>query len=444
MINLSPEMVLILMIGGLVVGVASGFPLAIPIGTVTMVVGYLAFGSAVLPLIYVQTFAMLHNYVLLAIPLFVFMGVVLEYSGIANRLYDAFFLLLSGLRGGLAIITVLLGTLLAACVGVITASVTVLTNLALPAMIKHGYSRSLAAGAVCAGGTLGILIPPSVMLVVYGPMARISVGKLFLAAVFPGLLLSFLYTIFIAIYSNIKPTIAPVVSVEKRRVPITKKMILMVTSVLPALFIILSVLGTIFLGIAPPTEAAAIGAVATLILTAAYRKLNWAVLRTISLRTLKISCMVLWIAAMSMAFTAVFMRAGAGDVVQSYILAAPGGRWGAFFAVMFIYFILGFFIEWIGIFFIMVPILAPLAPILGFDPIWFGMMICINLQISFLTPPMAFAIFVLRGVAPPELGVTTTDIIRGVTPYVFLIIIALILCSLFPQIILWLPGKMIM
>ncbi|TET68854.1 MAG: TRAP transporter large permease subunit [Dehalococcoidia bacterium] len=443
MIDLSPEIVTILMLGGLVVAVLTGFPLAIPIGAVALVVGFLTFGDTVFALIYQQVFAILHNYVLLALPLFVFMGVVLEYSGIADKMYNALFLILSGLRGGLAIITVLLGTVLAACVGVITASVTVLTALSLNTMIKRGYDRSLAAGAICAGGSLGILIPPSVMLVIYGPMARISVGKLFFGAMLPGLLLSFLYISYIAIRCFLQPRLAPVVPVEERAIPALYKVRLLFTSLIPPIFIILAVLGTIFTGIAPPTEAAAVGGLAALLLTAAHRKLNWPILKNIMLRSLNISCMVMIIGAMSVAFTGVFLKAGCGKVVQDLVLAAPGGVWGAFAVVMFIYFILGFFIEWIGIFFIMVPILAPLAPMLGFDPLWFGIMICINLQMSFLTPPYAFAIFVLRGVAPPELGVTTADIIRGVIPYIFLIMIALVLCIALPQIILWLPGMMI-
>ncbi|MFC1903898.1 TRAP transporter large permease subunit [Chloroflexota bacterium] len=443
MIDFSPEMVTLLMLGGLVVAVLTGFPISLPIGAVALVVGYLAFGDKVLPLVYQQVFAILHNYVLLALPLFVFMGVVLEYSGIADRMYDAFYLLLSGLRGGLAIITVLLGTILAACVGVITASVTVLTNLSLASMVKQGYDKSLAAGAICAGGSLGILIPPSVMLVIYGPMARISVGKLFFGAMVPGVLLSLLYVTYITVRCYLQPQLAPAVPVEERQVPVMHKVRLLFTSAIPPLFIILAVLGTIFAGIAPPTEAAAVGAFAALILTAAQRKLSWPVMKSIMLRALNISCMVMLIGAMSVAFTGVFLKAGGGKVVADLVMATPGGRWGAFAVIMFIYFILGFFIEWIGIFFIMVPILAPLAPELGFDPVWFGIMICINLQMSFLTPPYAFAIFVLRGVAPPELGVTTADIIRGVIPYIFIIMIALALCIAFPDIILWLPNQMI-
>jgi len=443
MIDLSPEMVCILMLGGLIVTVLSGFPLALPIGTVALVVGWLAFGPTVFALIYQQIFSILHNYVLLALPLFIFMGVTLEYSGIADRMYDALYLILSRLRGGLAIITILLGTVLAACVGVITASVTMLTTISLSAMVKRGYDHSLASGAICAGGSLGILIPPSIMLVVYGPMARISVGKLFMAAMFPGLLLSSLYCGYIFLSCLFRPKLAPTAHLEEKMVPVLYKIRLLFGSLVPPALIILSVLGVIFLGIAPPTEAAAVGCFAALLLTAAYRRLNWSTLISILRRSLIIASMVLFIGACSVAFTGVFLKGGAGKVVETLVLATPGGRWGAFGMVMFIYFILGFFIEWIGIFFIMVPILAPLAPILGFDPLWFGMMICINLQMSFLTPPYAFAIFVLRGVAPADLGVTTAEIIRGVIPYVGLIIVALLLCIAFPQIILWLPAQMI-
>lgn len=443
MIDFSPELIAIVMLGGLILTVLSGYPLALPIGAVALVVGFLAFGDSVFSIIYQQVFSILHNYVLLALPLFIFMGVTLEYSGIAERMYDALFLILSGLRGGLAIITVLLGTALAACVGVITASVTMLTTLSLGSMVRRGYDHSLAAGAVCAGGTLGILIPPSVMLVIYGPMARISVGKLFMAAMFPGLMLAALYIIYIVVRCHLQPKLAPVIPVEERAVPVSQKIKLLFTAALPPILIILAVLGSIFAGIAPPTEAAATGATASLVLTAANRKLNWKTFKSILLKSLNISCMVMFIGAMSVAFTAVFIKGRGGEVVQAAVLAAPGGAWGAFIAVMFMYFILGFFIEWIGIFFIMVPILAPLAPVLGFDPLWFGMMICINLQMSFLTPPYAFAIFVLRGVAPPDLGITSAEIIRGVIPYILLIMVCLGLCIVFPQIILWLPSVMI-
>ncbi len=443
MIDISPMLVTVVMLVGLIVTILTGFPLAMPIGTVGLVVGFLAYGTPVFDQIYHQVFAILHDYILLALPLFVFMGVVLEFSLIADKMYDALFLLLSGFRGGLALVTLVLGTILAACVGVVTASVTMLTAVALPAMVKRGYNRSLASGVICAGGTLGILIPPSVMLVIYGPMARVSIGRLFFGAMGPGLLLSALYIIYVAIRCYFEPNLAPTVPPEERAVPISRKLRLVFVSLIPPAFIILSVLGVIYMGIAPPTEAAAVGSFASLVLTAIYRRLTWKTLIEILRRSLNISSVVMFIGAASVAFTGVFLKAGAGKVVQEAVLATPGGRWGVFFVVMFIYFILGFFIEWLGIFFIMVPILAPIAPALGFDPIWFGIMICVNLQTSFLTPPYAFAIFVLRGVAPAELGVTSSDIIRGVWPFVFLILAGLALCIAFPEIILWLPSKMI-
>jgi tripartite ATP-independent transporter DctM subunit len=443
MMTLSPEMVTILMLGGLILTVLTGFPLAMPIGTIAIAVGLLAFGTPVFDQVYQQIFAILHNYVLLALPLFVFMGVVLEYSLIADKMYDSLFLLFSGFRGGLAIITIILGTILAACVGVITASVTMLTTVALPAMVKRGYDRSLACGVICAGGSLGILIPPSVMLVIYGPMARVSVGKLFFGAMGPGVLLALLYISYVTIRCYLDPKLAPTVPPEERAVPLSRKLKMVFVSLVPPAFIILSVLGVIYMGIAPPTEAAAIGSFAALILTIVYRRLTWSTLIKILRRSLNISSVVMFIGAASVAFTGVFLKAGGGKVVQEAVLATPGGRWGVFFMVMFIYFILGFFIEWLGIFFIMVPILAPIAPLLGFDPIWFGIMICVNLQMSFLTPPYAFAIFVLRGVAPPELRINSAEIIRGVWPFVILIIVALALCIAFPEIITWLPSKMI-
>jgi len=443
MIDLSPEVVTIIMLAGVLFGVLIGYPLAIPVGAIGLIMGFLLFGTGVFDMYYARLFKLIHNYVLLAVPLFVFMGVMLESSGIAERMYGALYLWLSGLRGGLAITTVLIGTILAACVGVIGASVTMLALLALPSMIKRGYSKSLASGAVCAGGTLGILIPPSIMLVVYGPMANISVGKLFMAAFVPGFVLSSLYISYILIRCFFQAHLAPAVPIEERAVPFWKKTAMLATSLVPPGLLILSVLGSIFLGIAPPTEAAAVGAFAATLLTIAYRRFSFDTLKHTALQTLKVTSMILLIGGLSFAYVGVFIPAGGAKVVEGLILGAPGGRWGAFAMVMFVIFLLGFFIDWIGIIFIMVPIIAPIAPVLEFDPLWFGMMIVINLQMAFMTPPMAAAIFYLRGSAAPELGVTMGDIIRGVFPFVGLIMIGLGLCVAFPQLILWLPSLMI-
>ena len=440
---MSPELVTILMLGGVLVGVMIGYPLAIPVGALGLVFGFLLYGVPVFDLLYARLFKLINNYALLAIPLFVFMGEVLERSGIAEKMYDSLYLWLSGLRGGLAIITMLIGTILAACVGIIGASVSMLALLALPAMLKRGYSKSLASGAVCAGGTLGILIPPSIMLVIYGPMANISVGKLFMGAFIPGFVLSGLYITYIAIRCFFQPSIAPAVPAEERKVPFIKKTTMLATSLVPTGLLILAVLGSIFMGIAPPTEAAAVGAFAATILTIIYRRFSFEVLKETATQTLKITSMILLIGGLSFVFVGVFIPAGGGKVVKELILAAPGGRWGAFVMVMFIIFLLGFFIDWIGIIFIMIPILSPIVPELGFDPLWFALMICVNLQMAFMTPPFAPAIFYLRGAASPELGLTMGDIIRGVFPFVGLIIVGLGLCGVFPQLILWLPAQMI-
>ena len=443
MIELSPEITTVIMLGGIFVGILSGYPLAIPIGALGLILGYAILGPSVLNLMYTRLFALITSYVLLAAPLFIFMGVMLERSAVAEKMFDALYLWLGGLRGGLAVTTVLLGTILAACVGIIGASVTMLSLLALPAMVTRGYSKSLAAGSVCAGGTLGILIPPSIMLVIYGPMAFISVGKLFMAAFIPGFILSGLYCSYIVLRCLLQPSLAPAVPAEERRVPLLKKTTMLISSMLPPALLILAVLGSIFFGIAPPTEAAAVGALVATVLAIVYRRLSWQVLTDTLSRTLRVSAMILLIGGTAFAFVGVFLAAGCGKVIEELILAAPGGKWGAFALVMFALFLLGFFIDWLGILFIMVPIISPLVPTLGLDPLWFAMMVCINLQMSFMTPPMAHAIFYLRGSAPADLGVTMADIIRGVIPFVFLIMIGMGLCIAFPQLILWLPGQMI-
>jgi tripartite ATP-independent transporter DctM subunit len=444
MIDISPELVTIIMMGGILVGVLFGYPLAIVVGGIGIVMGVLLFGVNIsLELIYQRLFSLINNYILLAVPGFIFMGVMLGYSGITERMFSALYLWLSGFRGGLAITTILLGTILAACVGIIGASVTALAIIALPAMVKRGYSKSFASGAVCAGGTLGILIPPSIMLVVYGPMAALSVGKLFFGAFCPGFMLSAMYCTYVAIHSFIKPHVAPAVPEEERAVPWLKKTTDLVTSMLPPAVLILAVLGSIFLGIAAPTEAAAVGALAATLLAVAYRRFSFKVLKDTATETVKVTGMVLLIGATAFAFVGIFIRAGGGDIVEQTILSAPGGKWGIFAIIMFIVFLLGYFIDWLGILFIVVPIITPVGEALGFDKLWFAMMICVNLQTSFLTPPFAYAIFYLRGAADPSLGVETGHIIRGVIPYVLIILVGLGMLIAFPQIILWLPGQMI-
>ncbi len=414
------------------------------IGSVAFIVGILIFGPDITyHILYSRFYGLSLNYPYLAVPLFTFMGVILQHSGITKNLYDSLYEALGDLKGGLAIVTVIFGTILATCLGVIAASVTILTLIALEPMISRGYDKSLAAGSIVASGTLGILIPPSIMLVVYGPQAGLSIGQMFMGAIFPGLILSALYIAYIVIRCRINPKLGPSTSSEQITKFSMEKFINLLKSMVPPVVLILAVLGSIFTGIAPPTEAAAMGSLAAILLAIAYRKFSWKLISHACIETLRVSSFVVIIAALSYAFVGVFMSAGSGEVVSNFILSVPGGRWAAFTVIMLIVFLLGMFIEWIGIVFIIVPIFSPIIIKLGFNPLWAGMMVCINLQMAFQTPPMAMSIFVLKGTAPPELGLTIGHIIKGVIPFILIIMFTLVLCTIFPGIITWLPEKMI-
>jgi len=443
LIELSAELVTFLMLGGVFVLVLTGYPIAFVIGSVAFLIGTLIFGpTTAFHIMYSRFYELSLNYPYLAVPLFTFMGVILQHSGITKDLYESLYESLGNLKGGLAIVTVIFGTILAACLGVIAASVTILTLIALGPMVQRGYDKPLAAGTIVASGTLGILIPPSIMLVVYAPQAGLSIGQMFMGAVFPGLMLSALYIIYIAVRCHLNPELGPSMPEEEKTAFSTKKLFKLLKSMVPPVLLIVAVLGTIFSGIAPPTEAAAVGSLAAILLAVVYKKFSWDLLKHASIETLKVSAFVVMIAALCYAFVGIFMSAGSGDVVTQLILSVPGGKWASFVVIMLIVFLLGMFIEWIGIVFIIVPIFSPILVKLGFNPLWAGMMICINLQMAFQTPPMAMSIFVLKGTADPALGLTMSDIIKGVLPFILLIMVTLILCIIFPEIITWLPEKM--
>jgi tripartite ATP-independent transporter DctM subunit len=444
LIEFSPEMVAVLMLGGVFVLVLTGFPIAFVIGSVAFFVGILQFGTnTTFHILYGRFYDLSLNYPYLAVPLFTFMGVILQHSGITRDLYQSLYEALGRLRGGLLLVTIIFGTILAACLGVIAASVTILTLVALAPMVQRGYDKSLAAGTIVATGTLGILIPPSIMLVVYGPQAGISIGQMFMGAVFPGLVLSALYTTYVMTRCWLNPKLGPAIPAEQMTPFTPKKLVGLLKALVPPVALMVAVLGTIFLGIAPPTEAAAVGCLASILLAVFYGKFSWELIRQASIETLRVSAFVVMIAALCYAFVGIFMNAGSGDVVGEMIKAVPGGRWASFAMIMAIVFALGMFIEWIGIVFIIVPIFTPILEELGFDPLWAGMMICINLQMAFQTPPMAMSIFVLKGTAPKEIGLTMAEIIKGVIPFVVIIMFALVLFTIFPEIITWLPAKMI-
>jgi tripartite ATP-independent transporter DctM subunit len=344
-------------------------------------------------------FVSLSDYILIAIPLFVFMGIVIERAGIAGRLFDAMYVLLGGLRGGLAIATMVACTIFAAATGVVGATVVTMGIMAMPAMLKYRYDKSLACGTICAGGALGILIPPSILILVYAPVANVSVGALLIGAFVPGILLSVLYMLYIGILCYLRPEKGPAISLE-RRVPALEKLKMLATSVLPVCLLILAVLGTIFFGLAAPTEAAAIGALAAVFMAACYRALTWQALKEAAIRTVTTSAMVYLVVIGASFFTSIFMRLGCGDVVETLVMGLPFGKWGILITMWLIIVIMGCFLDWIGIVMIVVPLFSPIAVKLGFDPIWFAMMNIVVLQTSFLSPPFAYTIFYLKGIAP--------------------------------------------
>jgi len=435
---MSPEQIAsIIMFFLLLAIVIGGVHLAFALMFIGLVFGLIFQGPSIFPMAMLQTFDVMESEILIAVPLFVFMGTILERSGIAEKVYQTLYELFGPVRGGLAIATIVTCTIFAACTGVIAATVTAMTLIAIPSMLKRNYSKSLASGVVCAGGSLGILIPPSVMLVMYGPMANLSVAKLFAAALFPGLLLSLLYLIYIVLLCLFKPETAPAIPVEERPGFGIKMVKNTVIYMLPSAILIIAVLGSIIGGIASPTEASGVGAFCALVLAAVYRKLTFQYLKEAAYSTLIVTAMVFFIILGAGIFNAVFLYLGGGALVRDLLIGLPFGKWFILGTMMFILFIGGFFISWQALLFIVVPIFLPVVSSLGFDPLWFALLVCVNLQMSFLTPPFAYAIFFVKGAAPPE--VTTWDIYRGVVPFVSLQALGLLICILFPEIILWLP-----
>ena len=441
MFDISPEILTILMFSGLLLGIFLGHPLVFVLGGLGVLFGIIGWGPQCFPMFINRIFgSLMNNYVLIAIPLFIFMALLLDQTGISNGLFKTMRLLTGGLNGGLAVGVVLISVVMGASTGIIGASIVTMSVLSLPVMLKSGYEKSFSTGIISAGGTLGILIPPSIMLVFMSTQSDIPVGTLFAAAVGPGLLLSGLYIIYILIICQIKPELGPAISKEERqKVSKAELLSMFFKSFLPPMFLILGVLGSILFGIATPTEAAGVGSLFTLILAMLYKKLTWKSLYTAVVQCGKTTSMALMIVAGATGFVGVFMGIGGGDVVSEFLLSLGLGKWGIFFVMMAIVFVLGMFIDWLGILLIGFPIFLPIANDLGFNQLWFVIVVAVILQTSFLTPPFGYALFYLKGTAPPE--VSMGDIYRGIIPFVFLIVLGLILCIVFPQIITWIPSK---
>ncbi len=441
-VNISPAVIAILMLVVLVFGIFSGFPLGFVFAGTGFIFGLLFLGDRIYGMLIAKSSQLLTNYIFLAAPLFVFMGNMLGHSGVTEKLFGTMHIIMGGLRGGLAMATIFVATIFAACTGVIAASVTTMGILALPPMLSRKYDKALACGTVCAGGTLGILIPPSIMLVIYGPMSGISVGLLFAGALVPGLILSGLYMAYIAIRCWLKPELGPSLPIEERQAITTRqKITALSTQMVPPIILILGVLGSIFAGIATPTEAAGAGAFIATMLAIAYRRFNLKVLKDTLYGTLYITGFLMLLTVGAGLFTSVFTYLGGSEFATAVLTAVPGGKWASFAIMMFIVFIFGMLIEWIGSIFIVVPLFTPIAASLGFDPLWFAIAVCVMYQTGFLSPPNAHAIFYLKGVAPPE--ITVGDIIRGVWPFIGLILIGLAIITIFPSLVLWLPDLIV-
>ena len=429
-------LITLLMFGGLFLLLALKVPLAFATGTIAMAVGYAVMGRRIFPLFPSSVYSIVTNYVYVALPMFIFMGAVLERSGISDDLYDAIYHWMGSIKGSLAIATIAAAMILSAMIGNMGAVVCSMGVIALPAMKRRGYDLKMTMGSIMAGGSLGILIPPSVLLIIYGLWANISIRSLFLGAVGPGVLLGVLYMAFIFVRSLINPKLAPALPKEERG-SLRENLARSKALILPVALIIF-VMGSIVFGIASPTEASGMGAFGALVCAAIHRRLDWKLIKYACLSTLKLSAMVMWIAFGAIMFVYTYNYLGGVQFITNLILSMPVHPWVILIGMMVIVIILGMIIEWIGIIMLTVPIFVPIILRLGFDPLWFAMLMAVNLQMDVLTPPFGYALFYMKGVAPK--GTTTLEIYRAAYPFCAIQLLCLILLMLFPQIALWLPN----
>lgn len=411
-----------------------GYPVAFTLGGLSVLVGLIVFDADFFYLLALRIYGTMQNFVLLAVPLFVFMGIMLEKSGIAERLLETMALLFGRFRGGLALSVIIVGAMLAASTGIVGATVVTMGLISLPTMLKRGYGPRLSTGVIASSGTLGQIIPPSVVLVLLGTVLNVSVGDLFLAAVIPGMALVGCYILYVVIYARIFPERAPAMPQEELEVFRAKGLSSeVVKSFIFPFFLILAVLGSIFAGIASPTEAAGVGAFGALLLTWNQRKLTFDMIKAVVRETTMLTSMVFMILVGATAFSLVFRGLEGDKLFLNLITSAHLGPYGFLALVMAVVFVAGFFIDFIEIVFIIVPVVAPLFSAMGVDLIWIGILLAVNLQTSFLTPPFGFALFYLKGVAPPE--VKTSHLYQGIIPFVLIQIVFLILLILFPGIV---------
>ncbi len=408
-----------------------GFPVAFTFGGVALIFGVWAEGWELFEFMPFRIYSIMQNKVLMAVPLFIFMGIVLQKTRLAEQLLESMGRLFGSVRGGLAVSTVLVGALLAASTGVVGASVVAMGVISLPVMLKYGYNKGLACGTICGAGTLGQIIPPSIILIILGDVLGIPVGDLFQAAIIPGLVLVGIYVVYVLGIAWLRPEAAPAVPMKDDGSSRAQQYGQALLAIVPPLTLIVVVLGSIFAGIATPTESSALGSVGAVLLALLYRKFSWKMLFDASMETVKVTAMVFAILLGATAFSMTFTYTGGDTLVEDFMTQLPGNEWGFLILSMLIIMLLGFFIDFVEISFIVVPILAPIAETLGINMLWFAILIAMNLQTSFLTPPFGFSLFYLKGVAPSE--VRTVDIYRGVMPFIAMQVAVVISILVFPK-----------
>jgi len=431
-------LITILLFGCMFVFLALGLPIAFVLGGVATLFCALFWGQEALFIIVARTFSQMSTITLVACPLFVMMASVLQYSGLAEDLYEMMYRWTGPVRGGLAIGTVIICTIIAAMSGIAATGVVTMGVIALPAMLKRGYDKRIAIGSVLAGGSLGPLIPPSISLILYGTIAQVSIGKLFAGGTTAGVLLAVLLIIYISIRCHLNPNLGPSLPTEERA-DRRKKFASLKGVVLP-LILVVAVLGSIYAGIATPTEAGAVGAFGALVCAAIHRRLNWQLIRDSALSTIRIQGFMMWILFSAQAFGAVFMGLGASELVTGLVETYHIGPWMMLIAMQVIWFLMGCFIDCWSILMITAPMFLPLLPLYGFDPLWFGILYAVNTETGYLTPPFGTMLFLMKGIAPE--GVTMTDIYRSVAPFVTIQLICLAMCIIFPPIATWLPNRL--
>ena len=430
----------LLVLGALVAALVIGMPIAFATGSIAVIFAVWLFDFNTLNLIVSRVYTLMTNQILVAVPLFILMAMILERGGIADDIFKAAYIWSGRLRGGLAVAVILSCALMAAMVGVIGAEIVTMGIVALPAMLKRGYSKSLALGTICAGGGLSTLIPPSVVLIMFALTSGSSIGQLYMAGIGPGLLLAGLYIAYVIFLSWLKPEVAPSAPPEEINIPLGEKLRYLRNLILPS-FVVFSVLGTLYLGIATPTEAAGMGVVGAAVAAAVNRRFNTANVMYAVVETTKVTAMLYWLFFGASALVGVYTIAGGTQYLTDLINGLPIGKWGIYIVINLVWIALGCVIDWIGILLLTAPIFVPVLVGLGFDPVFIGVIFCMNMQISYISPPFGPAAFYLKGAAPPD--ITIGQIFMSVWPFLGLQIVALVIVSFFPDIAMWLPRTML-